>query len=338
MKKIVRHLLLLVLFIGLSNSAFASSMLNNYYAYRIYDQNYSDVNAKLLEYATENNIKSTTFSEIKYAYFRTKATAHYFMKIYPADKHTDIFVVADTPCDKTNNPLTRMLDKYSYKYKPLHDKQAYNEYKNDFIGYARKGYFQGLAVLPDCLKPVKNEVTKLTKKSNKKEKQKVALPYKNENVNIPLTLLNTRKYENTENGVLLLEREYRLKYKENKYTHAYEYVISNKSNSPLTVKKVKSTSLASLVDVEAMTLIDFDKVDVMAWVGTFPPLIFLKIPAWYRNFRVAEETTRYAKSMPENYKIPASGSIKMVIMQYKDNPKPVQFTFERNGESFVIEF
>jgi len=339
MKNIIRFLAVFVLIVGLSNTAFASSMLNNYYTYRIYNQNYNDVNAKLIEFGESINVKSKTFPDIKYAYFRTKSdNTHFFVKIYPANKDTDIFVVSDTKYDKNDNILTEFFNQSSYKYGKIPDKQAKTEYENDFIGYARKGIFEGLAVLPDCLKPVKREITKLTKKSNNKDKQKVALPYKNEAINIPLTLVNTRRYHNNTTDVSILEREYRLKYKENKYTHAYEYIIYNSGTTPLTVKKIKAGSLASIVDVEAMTLIDFDKVDVMAWIGYFPPLIFLKIPAWYRNFRVAEETTRYAKSMPENYKIPASSNIKMVIMQYRDNPKPIYFNFERNGESFVVEF
>ena len=115
-----------------------------------------------------------------------------------------------------------------------------------------------------------------------------------------------------------------------------------KRTNDLVLNKVKGSSVANIADLEAQTLVDLDRVDALSWSAVFPPLLvatcgasmLLKVPAYYRNVRVAKEVTEYAKSFPENYKIPAGSHITFTAIQYKENRKPLHFSFTRDGETF----
>ena len=76
------------------------------------------------------------------------------MKFYPALHDTDVYIVTDGEYDKDSNDVTEFFKSQNYKFETLDDKEAYKEYKFDFIDYARSGALDGLFTLPDGLKPL----------------------------------------------------------------------------------------------------------------------------------------------------------------------------------------
>lgn len=322
----------------------AESTLRDVYAYKITGHYYKDVYNDLLNYFGEK-AENAKVKEVPYAFLGTRAAtgSHYFVKIYPAYRDTNIFIVSDEKYNKETNPMTAAFQALSYNYAELLDKAAIGEYQTDFIGYVRQDYLKNFYVLPDYLKGVKSGVQKVTDKVKQaKKKQPVALPYKNEEVQMDLTCIDSVNYKDVNNGITINAKEYRLQYKANKIAHAFKYVVYNNGTTDLVLNKVNGGSVANIADLEAQTLVDLDRVDAMSWAAVFPPVLvatcgasmLLKAPAYYRNVRVAEEVTKYAKSFPENYKIPAGSHITFTAIQYKEKRKPLQFTFTRNGEVF----
>ena len=322
----------------------AEHTLRDVYAYKITGQNYKDVYNAFLNYFGEK-AENAKVPEVPYAFLGTRAAtgSHYFVKIYPAHKDTNMFIVADEKYDKTTNPITAAFKAMSYNYTELLDQAAIGEYQTDFIGYVRNDYLKNFYVLPDYLKGVKSGVQKATDKAKKnKKKQPAALPYKNEEVQMNLTCIDEVNYNDANGDITINAKEYRLQYKANKVAHAFKYVVYNKGTTDLVLNKVKGSSVANIADLEAQTLVDLDRVDAMSWAAVFPPVLvatcgasmLLKVPAYYRNVRVAKEVTDYAKSFPENYKIPAGSHITFTAIQYKENRKPLHFSFTRNGETF----
>ena len=203
----------------------ASPMLQEMFGYRVKNHNYQNVNATLIQYFGEEKATKYFIPNVPCAYFKTNPDgSHFYIKIYPAHKNTDIFVVSDAKQNKTSNPLTKSFSALSYQYEVIKDKAAIDEYKNDFIENARSGAFNGIFVVPDCLAGVKKGITKATKKIKKNTKTTVALPYKNEAVNVNLPCIDEVNYKNDETQVAINSKEYRLKYKENKYAHAFQYM------------------------------------------------------------------------------------------------------------------
>ena len=351
MKKILGILILfgILSYCMLQPLAFAQqqlpeSTLRDVYAYRIKGQNYKDVYNAFLSYFGEK-AENAKVSQVQYAFIGTKVStgSHYFVKFYPAYKDTNLFVVTDEKYDKVTNPITLAFNALSYNYVELFDKEAIGEYQTDFIGYVRKDYLRGFYVLPDYLKGVKGGIQKATDKVKRnKKKQPAALPYKNEDIQMNLTCIDEVKYKDVSNGITINAKEYRLQYKANKLAHAFKYVVYNNGTTDIVLNKVKGSSVANIADLEAQTLVDLDKVDAMCWAAVFPPLLvatcgasmLLKVPAYYRNVRVAKEVTEYAKSFPTNYKIPAGSHITFTAIQYKENRKPLHFYFTKNGELF----
>jgi hypothetical protein len=67
------------------------------------------------------------------------------MKFYPALYDTDVYLVTDADYDKENNDVTDFFKSMNYQYETLEDKDAYKEYKFDFVDYARDGIYKQVA-------------------------------------------------------------------------------------------------------------------------------------------------------------------------------------------------
>ena len=103
---------------------------------------------------------------------------HYYLKFYPANENTNLYVVSDSPYDKENNAITNFFNTNNFKYDKLEDKDALKEYKFDFIDYARRGNLEGLFIMPDYIKPLKTGMGKLNDKISKNSKNTSSIPSK----------------------------------------------------------------------------------------------------------------------------------------------------------------
>lgn len=341
MKKILRGICVLSLLVLFSTVANAAGMIKDYHAYRIKNQNIRTV------VPVVDNILSKEAEVKKLArntYYATYNNEHYYMKFYPALNDTDVYLVTDSKYDKKNNGVTEFFESQNYDYETLKDDEAYKEYKFDFIDYARSGALNGLFTLPDALKPLKKGMSKLNDKMSKGNKKTSSIPYSEDNNPIDLTCVDSEKFYNADADVTVIINEYRLKNKENKYVHAFEYVIKNDSSSDIKVEKVYSERLAALKDITTSTFIDLDKLDVADNLA-----IPLAIPTGGLSFaftiannvrlaRVIKESTRYSHSLPENYDLKANSSMRILCLKFKNDPKPLHFTINKLGQTYSFSY
>lgn len=341
MKKILKGICVLSLLVLFSATANAAGMIKDYHAYRIKDQNIRTV-VPIVDniLSQEVEVKKLTGN----AYYATYGDEHYYMKFYPALHDTDVYIVTDGDYDKNNNGVTDFFKSQNFKYETLEDKEAYKEYKFDFIDYARSGALDGLFTLPDGLKPLKKGMNKLNDKMSKGNEKTSAIPYSEDNDPIDLTCINSEEFHNADAGVTVTVKEYRLKNKENKYVHAFEYIVKNNSNSDMKVEKVYSERLAALKDITTSTFVDMDKLDVADTLGV--PLAIatgglslgFTVANNVRLARVIKEATRFSHSLPENYDLKANSSMRILCLKFKDDPKPLQFTVKKQGQTYQFAY
>ena len=341
MKKILKGLCVLSLLVLLSSTANAAGMIKDYHAYRIKDQN---IRAVL---PIVDNILSKEVEVKKLegnAYYATYGEEHYYMKFYPALHDTDVYIVTDGEYDKNNNGVTEFFKSQNYQYETLEDKEAYKEYKFDFIDYARSGALDGLFTLPDGLKPLKKGMSKINDKLSKGNEKTSAIPYSEDNDPIDLTCIDSQEFYNADADVTVTVNEYRLKNKENKYVHAFEYIVKNNSNSDIKVEKVYSERLAGLKDITTSTFVDMDRLDVADNLGV--PLavatgglsLGFTVANNVRLAKVIKESTRFSHSLPENYDLKANSSMRILCLKFKEDPQPLQFTVIKNDQTYSFSY
>ena len=341
MKKMLKGICVLSILVLFSATANAAGMIKDYHAYRIKNQNIRTV------VPIVDNILSKEIEVKKLegnAYYATYGDEHYYMKFYPALHDTDVYIVTDGDYDKNNNGVTDFFKSQNYQYETLEDKEAYKEYKFDFVDYARSGALDGLFTLPDGLKPLKNGMNKLNDKMSKGNEKTSAIPYSPDNNPIDLTRIDTEEFYNADANVTVTVNEYRLKNKENKYVHAFEYIVKNNSNTDIKVEKVYSERLAALKDITTSTFVDLDKLDVADNLGV--PLavatgglsLAFTVANNVRLARVIKESTRFSHSLPENYDLKANSSMRILCLKFKDDPKPLQFTIKKQGQTYQFAY
>ena len=341
MKKMLKGLCILSLLVLFSAASNAAGMIKDYHAYRIKNQNIRNV------VPVVDNIlgREVTVKKLaRNAYYATYGEEHYYMKFYPALHDTDVYIVTDAEYDKDNNDVTEFFKSQNYKFETLEDNEAYKEYKFDFIDYARSGALDGLFTLPDGLKPLKKGMSKLNDKLSKGNDKTSAIPYSEDNDPIDLTCIDSQEFYNADANITVTVNEYRLKNKENKYVHAFEYIVKNNSNVDIKVEKVYSERLAGLKDVTTSTFVDLDRLDladnlaIPLAVATGGLSFGFTIANNVRLGMVIKEATRYAHSLPENYDLKANSSMRILCLKFKEDPQPLQFTINKLGNTYSFAY
>ena len=341
MKKVLKSICVLSLLVLFSATANAAGMIKDYHAYRIKKQNIRTV-VPIVDDILSKEVEVKKLA--RNAYYATYGDEHYYMKFYPALHDTDVYIVTDGEYDKNNNGVTDFFKSQNYRYETLEDKEAYKEYKFDFIDYARSGALDGLFTLPDGLKPLKKGMSKINDKLSKGNEKTSAIPYSEDNDPIDLTCVDSEEFYNPDADVTVTVNEYRLKNKENKYVHAFEYIVKNNSNSDIKVEKVYSERLAALKDITTSTFVDMDRLDVADNLGV--PLavatgglsLGFTVANNVRLAKVIKESTRFSHSLPENYDLKANSSMRILCLKFKDDPQPLQFTVNKLGQTYSFAY
>ena len=346
MKKIFGVMFALVLSINIAHAD--GKLIKNFHAYRIIGHNIREVapvvQATISEVGDANTHK---IPDVDNAWYYTNSNNEtYYIRFYPANKDTNVYVVANEEYSKTDNELTKFCKLQGYRYGNLEDNEALREYKFDFFDLARKNELGGFFISPDCIKPLKIGMGKINEKMSENSKKNAVIPYSEDNEPIDLTVVDNMVYEDDQEQVKITVNEYRLKNKSNKYVHAYEYLVKNTGSSTLTAKEITCERLASTKDIATETFVDLDRLDLMDTVGTFPPVLLAtggvsalcSVPNWVRLAKTTAEATRFAKSLPSNYTIKPGNTMRILCLKYKNNTKPLNFTFNRNGESYKVSF
>ncbi|MCQ2753802.1 MAG: hypothetical protein MJ231_02015 [bacterium] len=344
MKKILSFLFTLIIFAVTTHSASAEDIIKSYQGYTILNKKLSEI-LPLIDAAVEGERNIIKLNSTN-TYYWSNNNEHVYLRVYAANDNTDLYIVADTPYAEHNNSITDLLKSRGYEYKAINDEEALKEYKFDFVDCARSGALDGLFVLPDYIKPLKNGVGKVNARISKFSKKNSAIPYTEDNEPINLTCVDTKTYSNTEAQVKIIQKEYRLKNKENKYVHAFEYVLHNEAESPINIDKVTSEKLASIKDVEADAFVDIDRLNVLDFFGSFPPAVICTcglsligcVPNMVRTVNLTKESVRYAHLLPENYNLPANHKMRILVLKYKNAPKPLNFTVTRGGQTYTFSF
>ena len=341
MKKFLKGIYVLSLLVLFSATANAGGMIKDYHAYRIKDQNIRTV-VPVVDDLLSKEVEVKKLA--RHAYYATYGEEHYYIKFYPALYDTDVYIVTDCNYDKNDNAVTEFFKSQNYEYETLDDNDAYKEYKFDFIDYARSGALDGLFTLPDGLKPLKKGMSKINDKLSKGNDKTSAIPYSEDNDPIDLTCVDSQEFYNENAEVAVTVKEYRLKNKENKYVHAFEYIVKNNSNSDIKVEKVYSERLAGLKDITTSTFVDMDRLDLADNLGV--PLavctgglsLGFTVANNVRLARVIKESTRFAHSLPENYDLKANSSMRILCLKFKDDPQPIQFTIKKQGQTYQFAY
>ena len=150
-------------------------------------------------------------------------------------------------------------------------------------------------------------MSEINDKLSKGNDKTSTIPYSEDNDPIDLTCVDSEQFYNADAEVTVTVNEYRLKNKENKYVHAFEYIVKNNANSDIKVDKVYSERLAGLKDVTTSTFVDMDRLDLADNLGV--PLavatgglsLGFTVANNVRLAMVVKEATRFAHSLPENY-------------------------------------
>ena len=280
------------------------------------------------------------------AYIYTDPTSTSFVQLYPAKQNTNIYVVSNEKYDVEKNELTDLLSHGGYQFAKLEDKAALKEYKFDFYALARKNELGNFYISPDLVKPLKTGMKKLNNATAKNNKKTSVFPYTPDTNPIDLDCIDSTNYYDEKAKISIVQNEYRLKQKENKYVHAYEYLLINKNNSTATVTAT-SERLAALKDVTTESFVDLDRLDLIDTVGTFPPVLvltagtsaLLSVPNWVRLAKITAESKRYANALPENYELKPLAEMRILVLKYKDDPKPLKFNIKfANGTVHNITF
>jgi len=341
MKTILKSFCVVLLLALFSVTANAAGMIKDYHAYRIKNQNIRNV-VPVVDDILSNEVEIKKLA--RNAYYATYGNGHYYIKFYPALHDTDVYIVTDEEYDKDNNDVTEFFKSQYYQYEILEDKEAYKEYKFDFIDYARSGALDGLFTLPDGLKPLKKGMNKINDKLSKGNEKTSSIPYSEDNDPIDLTCIDSEEFYNSDTDITVTINEYRLKNKENKYVHAYEYIVKNNSDSDIKVEKVYSERLAALKDITTSTFVDMDKLDVADTLGI--PLavatgglsLGFTVANNVRLAKVVAESTRFSRSLPENYDLKANSSMRILCLKFKDDPQPLEFTVNKQGQTYSFAY
>ena len=329
------NLLVLILLATLANSdVVLAEITKNFYGYQV-----KDVNIRQLTYEIDSAIeaykgddKFRPLENVDNAYIYTDTKSTYFLKLYPAKQNTNIYVVSNEKYNVEKNELTDFLTYGGYKYAKLEDEDALKEYKFDFYTLARKNELGNFYISPDLIKPLKTGMKNLNNATAKDNKKTSVFPYTPDTEPINLDCVDSINYYDENAKISIVQNEYRLKQKENKYVHAYEYLLINKNNSTATVTAT-SERLAALKDVTTESFVDLDRLDLIDTVGTFPPVLIctagtsalLSVPNWIRLARITAESKRFANALPENYELKPFAEMRILVLKYKDDPKPLKF-------------
>ncbi len=344
MKKFLTVLFVSFLFVFSSSSANAENIIKSYQGYTIIGKKLSDI-LPVLD-AVEKNERMIKLKGFKNTYYGTFGDEHHYVRFYPANNNTDIYIVSDAPYDKNNNQTTAFLNAKGLNYKLTDDKEALTEYKFDFVACARAGALEGFFVTPDYIKPLKAGASIVNEKISKISKKNSVISFEEDNNPINLTCVDTQTYSNASAQISIVQKEYRLKNKENKYVHAFEYVIHNNSDTPIVIEKVTSEQVVSLKDVETDAFVDIDRLNVLDFVSTCPPVLICScglslvgcVPNLIRTVKLTKESIRFAHLFPENHKISGNGKLRILVLKYKNNPKPLDFTAIRDGQTYSFSF
>ncbi len=337
MKKIFR-LLVLILLITLTNSGIASAEITkNFYGYQVKNVNIRqlvyEINSAIDAYKGDDKFKP--MENVSNAYIYTDSNCTYFVRLYPSNQNTNIYVVSNEEYNVEKNELTDLLTNGGYKFTKLDDEAALKEYKFDFYTLARKEELGNFYISPDLVKPLKTGMKKLNNKTAEGNKKTSVFPYTPDTEPIDLDCVDTTSYYDENAKIAVIQKEYRLKQKENKYVHAYEYVLTNKNNSSAAVTAT-CERLAALKDVTTESFVDLDRLDLIDTVGSFPPVVVLtagtsllcSVPNWVRLAKITAESKRFSNALPENYELKPQADMRILVLKYKDDPKPLKFNLK----------
>ncbi len=348
MKKIFKFLILGIFVTFVNSGIVSAEITKNFYGYQVKNVNVREltfeINSAIEAYKGDD--KFNPLENVDNAYIYTDPNCSYFVRLYPSNQNTNIYVVSNEKYDVEKNALTDLLEKGGYSFGKLEDSDALKEYKFDFYTLARKQELGNFYISPDLVKPLKTGMKKINNTMAKDNKKTSVFPYTPDTEPINLDCVDTTSYYDENAKISIIQKEYRLKQKENKYVHAYEYVVTNKNNSDATVTAT-SERLAGLKDVTTEAFVDLDRLDMIDTVGTFPPVLILtagtsalcSVPNWIRLARITAESKRFSNALPENYVLKQQADMRILVLKYKDDPKPLKFNIKfANGTVHNITF
>lgn len=293
------------------------------------------------KFANNSGINLTNDTNNKNIYYHTDfyGKNNIYIRLYENHLGTQLFAVTDN--QKLIKNIEICLSNAGINNNILENKDYFSEYKYDFISYIRKNKNIRLNVIPDKLKFIKDRSEKTGLKIFK-ETNVYATNYTQDSKEINLTLLDKTILENNE--IQVIRRKYRLKHKENRNIHAYEYIFVNKGKHDITILDVNSGQNINKNRIILSSLSDLDKYDLTGAIGsalmpfTLGISSVLKIPSGIKNYQAAKEISRFTLNYPKNYVILPSGFCRILTVNDRINPVPLAFKLLINYQEYNILF
>ncbi|MFI3300621.1 MAG: hypothetical protein R3Y28_04285 [Candidatus Gastranaerophilales bacterium] len=344
----LKKLFCTILFVILCQSTAFADVKTYYNLYTILNSKDSDIETLIM-----NTLKSENDFEIFqdetdriYYYQRPKEDEDefdtYYIRYYQDFDNTNIFVGSSSRKAKNSNDVETILIKTKTAYEELKDKQIKEEYQFDFIRYAREKKLPSLKVVPKKTQWFEDTVDKIDAKLIKDNKDVPQVAYKNNTDEIELRKLSTEEYHNEE--FQITKNKYKLKEKTYKFAHAYEYTLKNNTDDDLIINKVDSNTVINIKDVTKSTYIDLDRIDAIAYTGSFlaPFTLGLSmlacIPDWVRTATIQTESIKFTYEFPQDYTIPAGESINILVLRDRENPDLLRFDLSTSTQNYYFEF
>ncbi|MDD3594446.1 MAG: hypothetical protein PHX18_07455 [Candidatus Gastranaerophilales bacterium] len=342
----LKKLLYVGVFMFLINTTAHAAITIDYDLYTIKNTEKNKIETAMMTEIAKNNA-GTVFRDKAnniYYYKRTGKNGDfsYFVRFYQDFNDTNIFLVSSPKRPFKSNDIEQTLKNHNIPFLQSKDKQIIQEYKFDFVKYARENKPLDFVVIQKRTEWFENLVNKIDSTIIKDNKKVPQLPYKEDASYIKLRKLSSETYTGT--GFKVIKNKYKLKQKTYKMAHAYEYLIENNSDSTLLIEKIDSDNIINIKDITKSTYIDLDRVDAAAYAGSFLAPFTLGvsllacIPDWIRTVNIQTESIRYTYKFPEDYTVAPHGTARILVLRDRDNPKPLEFYLKINGCEEKFDF
>lgn len=115
-------------------------------------------------------------------------------------------------------------------------------------------------------------------------------------------------------NIKIVRSKYELKHQTSEFADGYEYLITNKTNKPIVLKEMGSSSI-------------FNKTEVNDKLNEIKLVDFVPVYSYYAWFRSIGEYSKFTKPFPFNYSIEPQSITRILILGRKDITPAVEFQF-----------
>ncbi len=141
------------------------------------------------------------------------------------------------------------------------------------------------------------------------------------------------EFENS--NIKISRNKYKIDVRLNKYLDGYEYFIENKTNLPITLKKMMSPDIVYRDEVNRK----FAKISWLGDAGTTDELDNIPGVGDVRTIKSQLESLKFTRPLPYNYTIQSNDTVRVLIFGKKNKTPDIEFQFmiNNNISNIILE-